>query len=154
MLTADQQLQQESGAVDHLSPAAFVVRFRDPCFPEVRGFPEPPIEGMHFRWLPLAPDFSEDESCCFARLQAELRNHTLGVLFYSNAGVQRHWRAQITSRKKCSAPTSDLEAVTTPRIIEPRLTMPFEVHLAPDYRYLSDNFVWLLHSYSNRHVVD
>src|ERR1700678_2046350 len=153
MLTADQQLQQESGAVDHLSPAAFVIRFPDPCFPEVRGFPEPQIEELHLRWLPLAQYFAEDEGCRFARLQAELSNHTLGLLFHRDAGVQRHWRTQITCREKCSAPISDLDAVTRPRIIEPRLTMHFEVHRAADYRYPSDNFVWLLDSHSNRHVV-
>src|SRR5215813_10460885 len=121
MFPADEQLQQERRAVDHLAPPALVFRFRDPCLPETRCLMESLLNEVHLGFLPSGTNSTKNECCLFSSSQAELCHCTFGVLFQGNCGVQREWRTCVIGRGENRTSIFNLLGVLTSRIVKSRL---------------------------------
>src|SRR5262249_60483169 len=61
MVTANQELQHQGRAVDHLSPPPLVLRFRNPPLPELGCVAEALLQKLHFRLLASSPNPAKQE---------------------------------------------------------------------------------------------
>src|SRR5258708_30192922 len=118
MLPANQQLQHQCRAVDHLPPAALVFGIRDPSFPELCCLVEALLYELHLGLLPWWAHSPEHKRGSLAGPEREVGHYIFRLLLQRSGGIEGQWWTRVIRRIKNSAARFDIHRVFAHSIVE------------------------------------